>query len=650
MTSSRLRRLVRGGLALFFAVASLPAAAVVVGRRVLDDDPNGHAVNMLMNGFRFFADGLSARYIDQANQGIAPATERNWRAFERRMTDSTFVTLFYAYQGDDGVSRSRTYYAMSGSRGAVDSGPEPLLTPDVSDWLDPWPGEVMATTQDAANTRVPWQMPTIRPEAPWDLQDAEIKVVRTLEKDLLDHAVPKGGFAHVFVSTPLCLACDQALNNFANAYELSLIANENLSIGSQTNNLFRARQAAYLATVRSSLIGRERFRPVQAPPPRGKVPGMCVPGRPLIAFPLAVRPPTHSALVTLIRAYARLDGNAAYVLSGTDASYAQWVLADPSSPYSALAERDLLPMNDAERLAAQLLATTGHVPDQRELSQRKQRELGFTKSRPWIDVDDFYGAPINTYRGVPSHLKAGVDAAVVVGVREMVGNGYPAIGALYAVAAQLLKEKLNTTTAAEQRRVGLRAEVLSGMEVMPHAWRPTDFDLHYLAILLDGEMREWDIAEPHNASLPRLPTPLRIARMAAAYRDQQPFDVDPCRNSREHDPATAGRGGEDPRPLCFNDATDRAVYAWFVAELHSEMADRRRTEIGDPHRAKIAGPFRYTAFGDHSPGVTSLDAAVRKEVVEMKIVNRLVADGDLSYEASRPVIHRAANLLTPKRN
>jgi hypothetical protein len=34
----------------------------------------------------------------------------------------------------------------------------------------------------------------------------------------------------------------------------------------------------------------------------------------------------------------------------------------------------------------------------------------------------------------------------------------------------------------------------------------------------------------------------------------------------------------------------------------------------------------------------------------MKIVNRLVADGDLSYEASLPVIRRAANVLKPKRN
>jgi hypothetical protein len=649
MNPLKLRRLVRGGFVACCLAAGLPADAVVVGRRVLDDDPNGNAVNVLMNGFRFYADGLSARYIDQANQGTAPATERTWEAFAQRMTGSTFVTLFYTYQGSDGVSRSRTYYAMSGSRGSVDDGPESLLTADLSQWLDPWPGEVMATVQDDAHTRVPWQLPAIRAEAPWDLQDAELKAVRTLEKDLTGGVVEKGGFAAVFVSGPLCLACDQALNNFANAYELSLIANENLSGGSQTNQLFRARQAAYLATVRSSLIGRERFRPTQAPPARGKIPGMCVAGRPVVAFPVAVRPPTQSALVALIRAYARLDGTASYVLSGSDESYARWVLVDASSPYSAMAERDLSTPDEAVRLAAQLLATDGRVPSQRELSLRKQRELGFTKSRPWTDIDDVYGPSINTQRGAASQAKANVDEAIVSSVREMVGEDYPAIGALYAVAAQLLRDTSKTTPAAERRRLGLRLDVLSGMDAKPHAWRPTDFDRQYLAIFLDGAMHEWETDVPNDPSLLRLPVPLRIARMAAAYRDRQPFDVDPCLSPREHNPATAGRGGDDPRPLCFNDATDRAVFGWFVTQLRREMTERQLSEVGDPHRARIAGPFRYTQFDERSPQGASLEAAVRKEVVEMKIVNRLVADGDLSYEASLPVIRRAAKLLKPTR-
>ncbi|HVI54716.1 MAG TPA: hypothetical protein VM621_06655 [Luteibacter sp.] len=645
-----LRRLVRGGLMACGAVASLSVGAVVVGSRVLDDDPNGTAVNALMNGFRFYADGLSARYIDQANQGIRPATEQNWQAFEQRMTDSTFVTLFYTYRGADGVSRSRTYYAMSGSRGSVDSGPESLLTSDLPDWLEPWPGEVMATIQDDGNTRVPWHMPAPRPEATWDLQDAEIKAVRTLEKDLNDHVVDKGGFATVFVSRPICLACSQALSNFANAYELSLVANENLATGSQTNHLFRARRAAYLTTVRSSLIGRERFRPAQAPPIRGRAPAMCVAGRPVIAFPLAIRRPTHSALVTLIRAYAQLDGNASYVLSGTDESYAAWVLAEPSSPYSSQAERDLQALNDAVRLAAKMLTVAGHVPSQREISQRKQRELGFTKSRPWTDVADFYGFPINSYPGVPSHTKADIDADIVIAVRDMVGNDYPAIGAMYAVAAQLLRDKLSNTPVAEQKRIGLRPDVLNGMSSTPRQWRPSEFDRQYLAILLDGAVRDWDIDAPRNPLLPRLSVPLRVARMAAAYRDQQPFDVQPCLTPRQRNPFTAGKGGDDSRPLCFNDATDRAVYAWFVRQLRREMTEKRRSETGDPHWQNITRPFRYTQFGEHALADGSLDAVIRKEVVEMKIVNRLVADGDLSYEASLPVIRRAVNLLNPEKH
>jgi hypothetical protein len=643
-------RLVRGGVVASCLVVTLPAAAVVVGTRVLDADPDGNAVNALMNGFRLHADALSARYIDRANQGIAPATQQTWQAFERRLRFSTFVTLIYTYQRTDGVAHMRTYYAMSGSRGSVETGPESLLTPDLADWLDPWPGEVMATRQDDTRTRVPWQLPTIRPEAPWDLQDAEIKAIRTLEKDLADGVVGTGGLATVFVSGPVCLSCSQALNNFANAYELSLVVNENLASGSQTNHLYRARQAAYLATVRSSLIGRERFRPTDAPPRRGAVPPMCVLGRPVVAFPVALRPPAHSALIALVRAYARRDGNASYVLTGTDESFAQWELQDPSSPYSVLAVRDLSPMTDAERFAAESFAIEGHIPGQHELHERKQRELGYTKSRPWTDVVDEYGAPINAIRGVPSHVKAGVESDILIAVRDEVGRDYPAIGALYAVALQLLREKLDATPVADQRKVGLRKEALGDIQTSVGRWQPAGFDRQYLAILLDGEMREWNIGPPNDASVSPLPVPFRVARMAAAYRDQQPYSVDPCLNPREHNPATAGKGGDDPRPLCFNDATDRAVYAWFVAELRREMAREGAVEFGQAHLAEMLDPFRYTQFGPLALATGSLASAVRKEVVEMKVVNRVVADGDLSYEASLPVIRRAVDHLLPKRN
>jgi len=641
---------VRGVVVTSCLAITLPAAAVIVGTRVLDGDPNGNAANALMNGFRFHADALSARYIDRANQGIVPATPQSWQAFERRLQFSTFVTLIYTYQRTDGVAHMRTYYAMSGSRGSAESGPESLLTPDLVDWLDPWPGEVLATRQDDARTRVPWQLPTIRPEAPWDLQDAEVKAVRTLEKDLAEGVVEKGGLATVFVSGPVCLSCSQALNNFANAYELSLVVNENRATGSQTNHLYRARQMAYLATVRSSLIGRERFRPADAPFRRGLVPSMCVVGRPVVSFPVALRPPAHSALLALVRAYARRDGNASYVLTGTDEGFAQWELQDPSSAYSMLAVRELSPMTDAERFAAESFAIEGRILGQHELHRVKQRELGYTKSRPWTDVLDEYGAPINAIRGVPSHIKAGIDSDILIAVRDEVGRDYPAIGALYAVALQLLREKLDATPVADQRKVGLRKEALGNIETSGRRWRPTSFDRQYLAILLDGEMREWNIGPPNDAWVSPLPVPFRVARMAAAYRDQQPYAVDPCLNPREHNPATAGKGGDDPRPLCFNDATDRAVYHWFVAELRREMAREGAVEFGQAHLVEMIDPLRYTQFGPHALATVLLESAVRKEVVEMKVVNRVVADGDLSYDASLPVIRRAINHLLPKRN
>ncbi len=92
MRPASLSHVVRAARAGSCLIVSSTAAAGVVGRHVLDDDPTGSAVDALMNGFRFHADALSARFIDRANQGVVPATAQSWRAFEQRMTDSTFAT------------------------------------------------------------------------------------------------------------------------------------------------------------------------------------------------------------------------------------------------------------------------------------------------------------------------------------------------------------------------------------------------------------------------------------------------------------------------------------------------------------------------------------------------------------------------------
>jgi len=613
-------------------------------------------VNALMNGFRVYADAASRRFLTERSRSSDAATPASWGNLEQRLLDATFVTLVYTWQGPDGVAHSRTYYAVNSERRRTEDLHDPLLATDIDAWLDPWPGEVVASRHNASESRIPWATPLFRSDAPRDMQDAELKAVRSLERDLIDGVARGEGVATVFISRPACLACSQAMSNLANAYHISLVANEVVMSAplarSQAADLFRAKRRAYLATVRSSLPSWATLRPDGLAAPQGTSSLMCLVAPRIEPHAAASYSyPEHSATKTLVKAYARKGAPLGYLQSFSDERYARWVLVDTASPYSDRDDASLKPPTVIELFAQSLISTPAHAFTQRELHDQKVFESGFTKARPWTDVQDVYGPPWRDGRGVSSHTKGWVDWNFMNGARNVVGSDYPAIAALYAVALQELSDQKASTSEATRAWLGLRTDIADRALATGVHWTADEDELNYLAVIVEGAMHDWVIRSPRANGARMLPMPFRVARAAAAFRDQMPFTIDPCLNPRQHNPVTAGMGGADDRPLCFSDATDRAVYQWFVKQLRREMAT---VDIPDRHDAarfeRAAAPFRQTIFGNDALVPGALRAAFRKEVIDMNIANSLVAEGELAPATASPLIRRAVRRMKAEEN
>jgi len=349
---------------------------------------------------------------------------------------------------------------------------------------------------------------------------------------------------------------------------------------------------------------------------------------------LAVDPMT-----VLIREYSRGNGSHEYLNSGTDESYARYVLDRPSSPYANL-KWSLLPPPDAPtRRAIESVSTQEHPVNLRDLHDMKVWDLGFTKAR--VSSETFrMPEELRYLPGAWSIVKAGIEPDIYVQAIRNQSLAHPAMTANYALAAQLLRTKLTATPRSLWKARGLRHDVLDrfvGGEFMQA------HDFHYLIQFLDGALAAWDAGSTSVYGFRQLPAPLRLGRIAAAYRQRLPFEHEPCLQDGTHDPEYAGAGILDRRPLCFDDATDRAIHVWYAHELVQELASIHERSDGIVSLAeRMAAPLRSSRQG--WIGIRRPDAiaeVTRIEVVEAKVASQLLVEGDVSYRDAFGASRRA---------
>lgn len=353
------------------------------------------------------------------------------------------------------------------------------------------------------------------------------------------------------------------------------------------------------------------------------------------AMPSSATTRAVDPIAALIGEYSKEGTSAEYMQRSSDKSYARYVLNRPEFPYADEVVRALPTADEPTRRAVAKASTPEHPVNQRDLHNMKVWDLGFTKARMGYDI---HSLPAELYfPGAANAVKAGVEPDIYKQALHLTGSEYPAIAANYAVAAQLLRAKLASTPRQRWMERGLRQDVIDHFVHADDVSKLSDFDLHYLIQLLDGAMAGWDAGHQSAYGQRELPTLFRVGRTAAAYRERSHYDAPPCLANGRYDPAHAGMGGFDRRPLCFGDATDRAVHTWYAGTL--------RHELSAPAVRRMAAPLRSSRqgwIGVARPG--AIDLASRKEVVEAKVANNLLIAGDLSYRDGSDATRRALRL------
>lgn len=219
-------------------------------------------------------------------------------------------------------------------------------------------------------------------------------------------------------------------------------------------------------------------------------------------------------------------------------------------------------------------------------------------------------------------IKSGVMSHYYQRAYELTG-GTPlsTLSAELAVAAQTLQTWIETTAKVDRKPLGIREDVLTRFETAASLAEMSDEDLAYLADILRLELSLFRTGKLNFYGQREISAPLRIARVAAAYRISQGLGAAPC-----HPDGTAdlGRAGTDASattvPICFTDATDRAVYQWYRSERHRQIDRFIASKDNSPCRVRLLAAFENVApawAGAYGPHAMSHSA--RAEIVEAQM-------------------------------
>lgn len=327
---------------------------------------------------------------------------------------------------------------------------------------------------------------------------------------------------------------------------------------------------------------------------------------------------------------------------------AEWVteyLAEPGSIYS-----DLHP-----RLFAGDRAETEDAvsfPASKRTARIIAWDLGLDKALPGFQVLPNY--PSRTRGDFSTALAVNTDKADLLPeyfekAYQLGGNRLFTINAEFAVALQILHEWVEATPWADRDALGVDEDVLTRVKAANSLSDVRDQDLAYLADILRSELSVWRAGDMTSLNQRAIRVPLRIARVAAAYRTtNEGYNV--CNQDGSRNPSLAGERPEDiARPICFSDATDRAVYRWYRATRAYQLAQRPE-DFGDSFAAVAR---LIDTFADIRPAWAgaytnqALDWSNHAEVVEAQMALDSDVPGEVDISFYR-LVERASLLICRK--
>ena len=288
------------------------------------------------------------------------------------------------------------------------------------------------------------------------------------------------------------------------------------------------------------------------------------------AFAGRVGPPMGDIYQTWIK--ERLSKTPSYdVLSSDDVTVSGFV-NDVISPYAPLRSTPFRFSGRVWSSVFQKMLNKGYPMTLVEATEALAHDIGMTRGYAGLS-DPLVPLPtLGRPWAAEQIVKAGVSVDIAKKALSLAGDGAYAVAANYAVAMQVLVEKMACFTPERWDEIGLRSDVAARFMKASRLAEIDDFDLVYLSRLLQGELSSW---RPGGLSIygrRQLPAALRVARVAAAYRDLQGYSNEPCTDKGQAKNGVAATSPlENARTMCFVDATDRAVYAWYLKALEAQL-------------------------------------------------------------------------------
>jgi hypothetical protein len=229
-------------------------------------DPNDVVTTPLIDAFRFHAEPAAAWYLDQLN-GALVSYDR-FTTFHEALTRATYAAFEYTYQ-QDGRQRTRIYYAMSGQ----DNPPTglPPASRSMASYMVEDHTRVHAYISDQDQSAIVSTQLEGENSSRIHARDAELKALRTIERDIRRRAVTSGGSIHAFISQPMCDSCEHALHRFAEIYDVDVNVNHLEADMSAAYFQFRGIMHGFTKT----LLVRIRRPDGPGPTPPPPTAGMC---------------------------------------------------------------------------------------------------------------------------------------------------------------------------------------------------------------------------------------------------------------------------------------------------------------------------------------------------------------------------------------
>lgn len=256
-----------------------------------------------------------------------------------------------------------------------------------------------------------------------------------------------------------------------------------------------------------------------------------------------------------------------------DAFVRQWMGA--YSIYGQLNRQTDLFGSSAGAATRQLSEASGHPMSRAAAFTAMAWDLGLTPSVPWITTRRTRIAYPENEHARAAMIKAGVDVDIYRHTRFLLGTTHPVQAANLALSVQMLRDRLKRL--AKPSEVGLDPAIVQRYLDVISLEDLTDSDLRLLMRQLEAGLSAWPGGELSTHEKRQLPAIFRLARLAAAYREQNGHDGAPAPcdpNGIRVSGVAAEYVGEAGKMPCFDTANDRAVVQWYRKAYAEEVSTK----------------------------------------------------------------------------